>query len=189
MSWMDELMTDASKTLMIGVGAEGKKVCDLNMKRGKCPHCGAEIERTAFDKFFPYCCHEHKRVLEREEEAKLKAEIAAEEERERKRYERHLESNARCKRKARAMSKRTVLEAKLKNAQEKWDENTKKAINAPKGSAERRRANVRAREWYLTLIKTQKELKELDVHDNEASVVQGHGSGRTDQDAGNGHDQ
>ena len=157
-SWLDELMVDAGKTMVVGTG-DDKRICGLYMKRGECPHCGKQIERTKDDIYFPYCCYDHKRVLEREEEAKIKAEIAAEEEIERARYARKLEWNNRRRQELRVMSKRGALEAKLKTAMTRYEENTRMAANSPKGSKERHRASARARDWYLNVIKLQRELK------------------------------
>lgn len=157
-SWLDELMVDAGKTMVVGTG-DDKRICGLYMKRGECPHCGKRIERSKDDIYFPYCCHDHKRVLEREEEAKLKAEIAAEAERERARYARKLAWQNKRRKELREMSKREALEAKLKTAMARYEESTREAIDSPKGSTERRRASARARDWYLNVIKLQRELK------------------------------
>lgn len=58
-----------------------------------------------------------------------------------------------------AVPKREALEAKLKAAMTRYEENTHAAANSPKGSKDRHRASARARDWYLNVIKLQRELK------------------------------
>lgn len=188
-NWLDELMADASKTMVIGVGAEDHKVCGLNMKRGRCPICGEEIERVKDDIYFPYCGYEHKRRVQRIEEEKMRAEVAAEEAQAQRRYERQLLMNQQRRQRLREMSRREILEKRIEDAQANWEASVKKAAEAPKSSKEKYRANARARDWYKVLLDAKRQLKELEAHENVESAIQGLEQDGIAQDAGAGHEQ
>lgn len=187
--WMDTLLKDANKTIAVGVGAEGRKIQGLRMVQGVCPICGDEIERSKDDIFFPYCGYNHKRVVERVEEERMREEARQEEALYYARVERQLEIKRENNRRRREKAMRERLELRISDAQNRYDEYSKKAAELPRGSKEKHRASARAREWYKSIVYLRRQLKEWEAQHEGQGTVQGHGSDGTAQDARTGHEQ
>jgi endogenous inhibitor of DNA gyrase (YacG/DUF329 family) len=186
--WLDGLMKGASKTMLVGSGTEDHKVQGLWMKRGVCPICGTEIERSKDDIFFPYCSYKHKRVVERVEEERMREEARQEEALYYARVERQLEIKRENNRRRREKAMRERLELRISDAQNRYDEYSKKAAELPRGSKEKHRASARAREWYKSIVYLRRQLKEWEAQHEGQGTVQGHGSDGTAEDARTGHE-
>lgn len=67
---------------------EEEGVSVVIMREGKCPVCGAQIERGEMDKWFPYCGYKHWREKDRAREAAFRRKVYCQNETDRKRSER-----------------------------------------------------------------------------------------------------
>lgn len=146
----------------------GRKCGVLSLTRkGKCPTCGAIIERKRTDIFFPFCGYTCKRVVQRKEEEKEKRKIA----KQMMKYEMRLAGVAEKTQQEEERKKKEAYIEQVRNRLEKcqseYNKYYKSAASLPKGSRQKWREKEKAQKWYEKLIEAQRVMNEATKEEHE----------------------
>ena len=149
------------------VGKKCIEGTELLTRKGVCPVCGKQVERSYTDIFFPYCGYTCKRVVQRKEEKKEKEKIL----RQQKLVE-DMQNRYRIKREKENLSlahelKIQEIRARIAQCESEYQKSSKEADLLPKRCEKRWRAQERARSWYGKMVKARNMLDELQKGEEE----------------------
>ena len=131
-------------------------------RKGRCPQCGAQIERICTDIFFPYCGYKCKRVIQRKEEEEQKQRIAQEQSRYMAFLEKEKQRNAQNREKKREESHLETVRNRLALCQSKYDQYEEACSKLPLRCEKRWRAEERKRFWYKKIVEAKNAVEQAE---------------------------